>query len=238
MCGSRGPAAAVVFALQAYPVSRFASFSEATRAYLDETGGRHGCIGAAIGAAGLVSHGKVSLTNLAWDISEAEVSSRIERAVQADQRCRGRSLQRARNFGGGLFRTWPRDAGSSHNAPHSGGEHRDRLWSGHSHTNGRHLGFLPKRSRAYVAQLSGLGGYRHAAAVPIGGACAFRPRTLQSARRDLKGSLPRAPPLRTSSAGASSDPHSAAARSGYSHKSRATSSEISCSPSPRGMGCS
>ncbi len=66
-----------LYAPQTYPVSRFASFSEAARAYLDETGGLNGCIGAAIGAAGLVSHGKVTLTNLAWDISEAEVSSEL-----------------------------------------------------------------------------------------------------------------------------------------------------------------
>jgi glucokinase len=66
-----------LFALEAYPVSRFSSFSEAARAYLDETGGLNGCIGAAIGAAGLVAFGKVSLTNLAWEISEAEVSSEL-----------------------------------------------------------------------------------------------------------------------------------------------------------------
>ena len=66
-----------LFALQAYPVSRFASFSEAVRAYLDETGGKGGCIGAAIGAAGLVAFGKVSLTNMAWEISEADVSDEL-----------------------------------------------------------------------------------------------------------------------------------------------------------------
>jgi glucokinase len=66
-----------VYAIQAYPTSRFASYAEAIRAYLDETGGGHGCIGAAIGAAGLVAFGKVSLTNLAWEISEAEVSQEL-----------------------------------------------------------------------------------------------------------------------------------------------------------------
>ena len=66
-----------VYAIQAYPTSRFASYAEAIRAYLDETGGGHGCIGAAIGAAGLVAFGKVSLTNLAWEISESEVSQEL-----------------------------------------------------------------------------------------------------------------------------------------------------------------
>ncbi|MGO9171440.1 MAG: ROK family protein [Rhodomicrobium sp.] len=60
-----------------YPVSRFASFTDALRTYLDETGGKNGCIGAAIGAAGRVSSGAVRLTNLAWDISETEVSSEL-----------------------------------------------------------------------------------------------------------------------------------------------------------------
>jgi glucokinase len=68
-------AAGNLFAYRAHPVSRFPSFAAALRAYLDETGGAHGCLGAAIGAAGPVNAGKVSLTNLAWDISEAEVSS-------------------------------------------------------------------------------------------------------------------------------------------------------------------
>ncbi len=66
-----------LFALRAYPVSRFASFMDAARAYLDETGGPSGCIGSAIGAAGLVAFGKVTLTNLAWEISEVEVSSEL-----------------------------------------------------------------------------------------------------------------------------------------------------------------
>lgn len=66
-----------VFALEAYPVSRFPSFSAAARTYFEETGGLDGCIGAAIGAAGLVAFGKVSLTNLAWEISEAGVSAEL-----------------------------------------------------------------------------------------------------------------------------------------------------------------
>jgi glucokinase len=66
-----------LYAVQAYPTSRFTSFAAAIRAYLDETGDAHGCIGAAIGAAGLVAFGKVSLTNLAWEISEAEVSKEL-----------------------------------------------------------------------------------------------------------------------------------------------------------------
>ena len=60
-----------------YPVSRFASFTDALRTYLDETGGKNGCIGAAIGAAGRIAYGAVRLTNLAWYISEAEVSSEL-----------------------------------------------------------------------------------------------------------------------------------------------------------------
>jgi glucokinase len=64
-----------LFALQAYPVSRFPSFYAALGAYIGESGGPYGCMGAAIGAAGPVSSGKVSLTNLAWEIAEAEVSS-------------------------------------------------------------------------------------------------------------------------------------------------------------------
>ena len=91
-----------VYAIQAYPTSRFASYAEAIRAYLDETGGGHGCIGAAIGAAGLVAFAKVSLTNLAWEISEAEVSQElgapcrlindVEAAALASQEFRGRAL--------------------------------------------------------------------------------------------------------------------------------------------------
>ncbi len=57
-----------------YPVSRFANFLAALRTYLDETGGEGGCAGAAIGAAGIVTSGQVRLTNVAWDISETEVS--------------------------------------------------------------------------------------------------------------------------------------------------------------------
>jgi len=64
-----------LFACQAHPVSSFPSFATALRAYLDETGDAHGCLGAAIGAAGPVNSGKVSLTNLAWNISEAEVTA-------------------------------------------------------------------------------------------------------------------------------------------------------------------
>lgn len=63
--------------IRTYPVSRFPSFSLAARAYLDETGGRAGCTGAAIGAAGLVAFGKVRLTNASWDIAEAQVSSEL-----------------------------------------------------------------------------------------------------------------------------------------------------------------
>ncbi len=65
------------FEIRTYSVSRFTSFSLAARAYLDETGGPDGCAGAAIGAAGLVTFGKVRLTNASWDISEAEVSSEL-----------------------------------------------------------------------------------------------------------------------------------------------------------------
>jgi glucokinase len=70
-------AAGGLFAAQAYPVSRFQSFYAALSDYIDETGGPQGCLGTAIGAAGLVSSGKVSLTNLAWEISEAQVSSAL-----------------------------------------------------------------------------------------------------------------------------------------------------------------
>ena len=60
-----------------YRVSTFATFSDALRTYLDETGGKNGCIGAAIGAAGRIASGAVRLTNLAWHISEADVSSEL-----------------------------------------------------------------------------------------------------------------------------------------------------------------
>ncbi len=66
-----------LYAIQAYPVSRFPSFAAAMRAYLDETGGTKGCIGAAIAAAGPAGYGKVSLTNLNWEISEADVSAEL-----------------------------------------------------------------------------------------------------------------------------------------------------------------
>ena len=66
-----------LYAILAYPVSRFPSFALAMRAYLDETGGAQGCTGAAIAAAGPIGHGKVSLTNLDWEISEAEVSAEL-----------------------------------------------------------------------------------------------------------------------------------------------------------------
>ncbi len=60
-----------------YPVARFATFAEALRTYLGETGGRDRCTGAAIGAAGRIASGAVRLTNLAWNISEPEVSAEI-----------------------------------------------------------------------------------------------------------------------------------------------------------------
>ncbi len=61
-----------------YPVSRFATFTDALRTYLSETGGKNECIGAAIGAAGRIASGAVRLTNLAWYISEADVSSELD----------------------------------------------------------------------------------------------------------------------------------------------------------------
>jgi glucokinase len=64
-------------AIHAYPVSRFPSFTAAMRAYLDETGGAQGCTGAAIAAAGPIANGKVSLTNMDWEISETEVSAEL-----------------------------------------------------------------------------------------------------------------------------------------------------------------
>ena len=67
-----------VFEIRAYSVARFPSFLSAVDAYLDETGGLDGCVGAAVGAAGLVANGKVSLTNASWEISEEEVSSRLK----------------------------------------------------------------------------------------------------------------------------------------------------------------
>jgi len=62
---------------RSYPVSRFPTFLLALRAYLNETGGADGCAGAAIGAAGRIAAGKVTLTNLAWDISEKEVAAEV-----------------------------------------------------------------------------------------------------------------------------------------------------------------
>jgi len=62
---------------RAYPVSKHKDFMAALHAYLDETGGAAGCTGAAIGAAGAIDNGKVSLTNAAWEISESEVSASI-----------------------------------------------------------------------------------------------------------------------------------------------------------------
>ena len=60
-----------------YPVSAHKDYLSAVHAYLDETGGLAGCTGAAIGAAGAIDNGKVSLTNAAWGIAEAEVASAI-----------------------------------------------------------------------------------------------------------------------------------------------------------------
>jgi glucokinase len=60
-----------------YPVSDFATFLQALRDYVDQTGGPAGCIGAAIGAAGPLALGAVRLTNVPWVICEAEVSSEI-----------------------------------------------------------------------------------------------------------------------------------------------------------------
>jgi glucokinase len=62
---------------RSYLVSGFGTFLAALDAYLGETGGRGGCIGAAIGAAGAIDSGKVTLTNLAWEISETKVSARL-----------------------------------------------------------------------------------------------------------------------------------------------------------------
>jgi glucokinase len=60
-----------------YTVARFNSFMDALRYYAEETGGLGGCSGAAIGAAGPVSHGSTRLTNIAWTIHEAEVAAEI-----------------------------------------------------------------------------------------------------------------------------------------------------------------
>jgi glucokinase len=60
-----------------YPVTRFESFTDALRAYADETGGLKGCCGSAIGAAGPVEQGSARLTNISWLINEAEVAAEI-----------------------------------------------------------------------------------------------------------------------------------------------------------------
>ena len=63
---------------RAYLVSRFRAFPDALRAYLDDTGGKEGCASAAIGAAGRIASGTAKLTNVAWTVSEAEVSSLLD----------------------------------------------------------------------------------------------------------------------------------------------------------------
>ena len=74
------------------------------------------------------------------------------RAMQARQRRRGRSLQRIREFPRrGFAAIGPLAPDLNALTSHSGGKHRDRLRSGHAHTGRQRLGFLPERSRAYVA---------------------------------------------------------------------------------------
>ena len=140
-----------VYAIQAYPTSRFTSFAEAIRAYLDETGGGHGCIGAAIGAAGLVAFGKVSLTNSAWEISEAGVSQELGAPCRLINDVEAVAYQRLGNFGSGLYRRWAFEPGLDRNAPHSGCKYRNRLRGGYAHPRRQHMGFVPKRSGPYVA---------------------------------------------------------------------------------------
>ncbi len=64
-------------ALKSYSVSVFPDFLTALEKYFDETGGKKGCDGAAIGAAGPIAGGSVTLTNAAWTISEGEVSAKL-----------------------------------------------------------------------------------------------------------------------------------------------------------------
>lgn len=68
----------VLFQPRIYPVSRHGSFLSALRHYVDETGNLEDCLGAAIGAAGPVAYGQVTLTNVPWTVSEAEVSLEID----------------------------------------------------------------------------------------------------------------------------------------------------------------
>jgi glucokinase len=62
---------------RSYLVSQFPAFMSALGHYLSETGGSARCSGAAIGAAGPVDSGTVSLTNAPWVINEGEVRSSI-----------------------------------------------------------------------------------------------------------------------------------------------------------------
>lgn len=59
---------------RSYDVAEFPDFQTALGTFIDETGGTAGCRSAAIDAAGPVIGGKVQLTNIAWRISETEVS--------------------------------------------------------------------------------------------------------------------------------------------------------------------
>lgn len=64
----------VLGARRSYNVRQFESFIDALAAYLDETGGASGCVGAAIGAAGPVDSGIATLTNAHWRIDAREIS--------------------------------------------------------------------------------------------------------------------------------------------------------------------
>ncbi len=60
-----------------YSVSEFASYYDAMRRYLSDTGGAEGCFSAAVGVAGPVKAGRVKLTNAPWVITTEEISEAL-----------------------------------------------------------------------------------------------------------------------------------------------------------------
>jgi glucokinase len=75
---ARAAANAEIAGTKSYPVSHFPSFLTALQFYLEETGGHEGCEGVAVGAAGAVVSGTVTLTNVAWKISQSEISGELK----------------------------------------------------------------------------------------------------------------------------------------------------------------
>jgi len=74
---ARASAGNVLAERRTYSVPHHASFYDALRLYLAETGGPEGCASAAVGVAGPVDEGRVKLTNAPWTIDARDTAQAL-----------------------------------------------------------------------------------------------------------------------------------------------------------------